>query len=213
MIQEGTAGLVSAYTQLSSFSWLTQESINLVLSRLGDEIPGLPNASVEVNHEFKMPLPPKIREGVGIVLLQGFCDVETGSGSNIYEIKCTSGLTDVHKLSLVCYAFLHKVESSKAELKMRGGGPKEDVGDYDDDADDDIDDEIVTEKNFFLLNVLTNERWELLTKTLGPLREAVQIILDAKLGSKNLLTMTFSFNRLQNFDLALALLPMIFFMI
>jgi hypothetical protein len=186
LIQEGTAGLVSAYTQLSSFSWLTQESINLVLSRLGDEIPGLPNASVEVNHEFKMPLPPKIREGVGIVLLQGFCDVETGSGSNIYEIRCTSELTDVHKLSLVCYAFLHTVESSKAELKMRGGGPKEDVGDYDDDADDDIDDEIVTEKNFSLLNVLTNERWELLTKTLGPLREAVQIILDAKLGSKKL---------------------------
>ena len=179
LIQEGTAGLVSAYTQLSHFSWLTEESINLVLSRLDDEIPGLKKASVEVKHEFTMPLPPKIRDGVGSVLLQGVCDVETGGGTNLFELKCTTELTDVHKLSLVCYAFLHTVELSSAELRMHGGTAAAD-------DDDDDDDDIVTEKNFFLLNVLTNERWELMTKTLGPLREAVQILLDAKLGTKKL---------------------------
>jgi hypothetical protein len=185
LIQEGTAGLVSAYTQLSHFSWLTEESINLVLSRLDDEIPGLKKASVEVKHEFKMPLPPKIRDGVGSVLLQGVCDVETGGGTNLFELKCTTELTDVHKLSLVCYAFLHTVELSSAELRMHGGTAA-DGDDDDDDNNDDDDDDIVTEKNFFLLNVLTNERWELMTKTLGPLREAVQILLDAKLGTKKL---------------------------
>jgi len=188
LIQEGTAGLVSAYTQLSHFSWLTEESINLVLSRLDDEIPGLKKANVEVKHEFKMPLPPKIREGVGAVILQGVCDVETGGGTNLFELKCTTELTDVHKLSLVCLAFLHTVELSKAELRMHGGtaaAADEDDDDNNNDDDDD-DDDIVTEKNFFLLNVLTNERWELMTKTLGPLREAVQILLDAKLGTKKL---------------------------
>lgn len=185
LIQEGTAGLVSAYTQLSHFSWLTEESINLVLSRLDDEIPGLKKASVEVKHEFTMPLPPKIRDGVGSVLLQGVCDVETGGGTNLFELKCTTELTDVHKLSLVCYAFLHTVELSSAELRMHGGTAA-DGDDDDDDNNDDDDDDIVTEKNFFLLNVLTNERWELMTKTLGPLREAVQILLDAKLGTKKL---------------------------
>jgi len=186
LIQEGTAGLVSAYTQLSHFSWLTEESINLVLSRLDDEIPGLKKANVEVKHEFKMPLPPKIREGVGAVILQGVCDVETGGGTNLFELKCTTELTDVHKLSLVCLAFLHTVELSKAELRMHGGTAAAAADEDDDDNNDDDDDDIVTEKNFFLLNVLTNERWELMTKTLGPLREAVQILLDAKLGTKKL---------------------------
>ena len=73
---------------------------------------------------------------------------------------------------------------------MHGGGSgngndgENGGGHIDDDNDDDMD--IMTEKSFVLLNVLTNERWELETKTLGALREAVQILLDAKLGLKKL---------------------------
>ena len=247
----GTAGLLTAYTQIKKFDWLPRTAVDLALKRIAHEIgPSLQcGAMIEVEHSHLVPLPPKM--GIGrFVELQGVCDVETADGNEIFELKATHELSDSHKLQLVCYAYLHLVnvqehpltiqtssnvhngsssersESSSTTspanpLRNTGSDSCRPCGEIPQSRDSAVLDGAYRppplsstpphlpyspsscvphcfpsaatsstqqfancQKEFTLLNVLTGERWRLVTKDLGCLQEAVEILVEGKYGER-----------------------------
>jgi hypothetical protein len=97
----------------------------------------------------------------GTVVINGRMDVV--SKHDVYELKCVQAIAMEHKLQLLVYAWMwHCNERKPKDERMPSQRGK---------------------RRFFLLNVLSGERWEVVA-SYSRLKEAVELMLESKYGPK-----------------------------
>jgi superfamily I DNA/RNA helicase len=97
----------------------------------------------------------------GMVIIHGRIDVV--SDDDVYELKCVQALAIEHKLQLLVYMWMWNCNARKPKdhrVPAQSG-----------------------KRRFFLLNVLSGERWELVA-SYRRLKDAVELMLESKYGKK-----------------------------
>ena len=132
--------ILTRYAQLSTFAWFTRDHVTKIMDIISTVVVDIKRVELEV--EYKVDF----HHGYELV---GKVDVKTGD--HLYELKCTTSLTDVHKAQLLCYAFLY--------MGQRDYNPS---------------------TTFSLLNVLTGQTLTLVTTDHAIVTRAVDILWNAK---------------------------------
>lgn len=104
--------------QIRNYNWLSKEQIKQCVDRLRKE-------NISLDAKFETQLTWNNRN----IIISGIIDCI--DRHNIWEFKCTSSLTSIHKLQLACYMLLYKFNNT-----------------HDDDK-------------FYLFNIITGEKYEI----------------------------------------------------
>lgn len=107
-----TSNLHFKYKQIDKYNWLSEKELFYYTKRLDNLFTGIPL--------FEKRMNVKVNENV---IVKACIDaVEYSSGyKNIYELKFTNELTDIHKLQLIVYMYIDKKNSLNANTRHQKG--------------------------------------------------------------------------------------------